>query len=124
MISTFFSKASTCYINDGKGGFTAQALPLAMQLAPIYSFTPLPGKNTFLGMGNLYGVIPYEGRYDALQPTAFTFDTQGSHTNNAFKLDVNGEVRDAKWLKTKGDKKILVVSRSNDKLLFFETSLN
>ena len=116
--------ASTCFINDGKGGFTAQALPSAMQLAPIYSFTALPGKNTFLGMGNLYGVIPYEGRYDALQPTAFTFDADGSHTNNVFKLDIDGEVRDAKWLKTKGDKKILVVSRSNDKLLFFETSLN
>jgi len=116
--------ASTCYINDGKGGFTTQVLPAAMQLAPIYSFTALPGKNTFLGMGNLYGVIPYEGRYDALQPTAFTFDADGSHTNNVFKLDIDGEVRDAKWLKTKGDKKILVVSRSNDKLLFFETSLN
>ena len=114
--------ASTCFMNDGNGGFTAQALPLAMQLAPIYSFTSLPGKHTFLGMGNLYGVIPYEGRYDALQPTAFSFGTQGSYINNTFKLDLNGEVRDAKWLKTNGNKKLLVVSRSNDTLLFFESS--
>ena len=113
--------ASTCYINDGKGGFAAQALPTAMQLAPIYSFTSLPAKNTYLGMGNLYGVIPYEGRYDALQPTAFSFDASGSRTNSQFKLEIDGEVRDAKWLKAKGNTKILVVSRSNDKLLFFES---
>jgi hypothetical protein len=116
--------ASMSYINDGNGGFIAQSLPLMMQLAPIYSFTKLPAKNTFLGMGNLYGVIPYEGRYDALQPTAFTFDDHESYINSTFKLDIDGEVRDAKWLRTKGDKKILVVSRSNDKLLFFKTSLN
>jgi hypothetical protein len=114
--------ASTCYINDGKGGFLPQVLPTEMQLAPIYSFTKLPAKNTYLGMGNLYGVIPYEGRYDALQPTAFNFDASGSHTNHQFKLDMDGEVRDAKWLKSAGDKKILVVSRNNDKLLFFESS--
>ena len=113
--------ASTCYINDGKGGFAAQVLPTAMQLAPIYSFTALPAQNTYLGMGNLYGVIPYEGRYDALQPTAFIFDAAGSRTNSQFKLEIDGEVRDAKWLKSKGDTKILVVSRSNDKLLFFES---
>ena len=62
-------------------------------------------------------MIPYEGRYDALQPTAFTFDDNESYINSTFKLDIDGEVRDAKWLRTKGDKKILVVSRSNDKLL-------
>ena len=113
--------ASTCYINDGKGGFKTLILPAEMQLAPIYSFVTLPAQHAFIGMGNLYGVIPYEGRYDALQPTAFSFEKQSSKINNAIKLNVDGEVRDAKWLNTKDNKKLLVISRSNDRLLFFET---
>jgi hypothetical protein len=113
--------ASTCYINDGKGGFKTLILPAEMQLAPIYSFVTLPAQHAFIGMGNLYGVIPYEGRYDALQPTAFSFEKQSSKINNAIKLNVDGEVRDAKWLNTKDNKKLLVISRSNDSLLFFET---
>ena len=28
---------STCFINDGKGGFTAQVLPDELQLAPLFS---------------------------------------------------------------------------------------
>jgi len=114
--------ASTCYINDGKGGFKAQVLPAPMQLAPIYSFVAMPEQHSFIGMGNLYGVIPYEGRYDALQPTAFSFEKETSKINNAIKLNVDGEVRDAKWLNTNGNKKVLVVSRSNERLLFFQTN--
>ena len=66
-------------------------------------------------------MIPYEGRYDALLPTAFSY----SKTSNSFQVtgnlpSVEGEVRDAKWINYGNGKKVLVVARNNNELLFFE----
>ncbi len=56
-------------INDGKGGFSFQPLPDEVQEAPIFSFfaedVNVDGKKDILSGGNFYGVLPYEGRYDA-----------------------------------------------------------
>ncbi len=112
--------ASTCFLNDGKGNFTKIVLPLELQFAPIYSFLPTPTDDSYIGMGNFYGVIPYEGRYDALQPTKFNFIKDRPVVVNSFNLPVNGEVRDAKWLKLAGNKLLLVVARNNQDLAFFE----
>ncbi len=108
--------ASACFINDGKGGFNYVALPRELQLAPIMSFVPLDG-NRFLAAGNFYGVSPFEGRYDALQPAIFSFS--GSKPMFEQRLNVagiSGEVRDLKWIKnaTTGDR--LIVARNNDSL--------
>jgi hypothetical protein len=112
--------ASVCYINDGKGNYTKMTLPLELQLAPIYSFVSNNIDNSIIGMGNLYGVIPYEGRYDALQPVKFKFEKGAFTTDNSFKLQLNGEVRDAKWLKTSEHKQLLIVARNNQPLSFFK----
>jgi hypothetical protein len=113
--------ASCCFINDGKGNFKKITLPIDLQLAPIFSFAETPGKNDFIAMGNLYGVIPYEGRYDALEPVNFKFDKNGeASVIPSFNLDINGEVRDAKWIKTTNNKQLLVVGRNNQGLLFFK----
>ena len=67
--------SSSCFINDGKGNFKRKDLPESLQLAPIMSFTSYNEKpGSFLAAGNFFGVIPYEGRYDALQPTVFAFE--------------------------------------------------
>ncbi len=65
---------SSCFINDGKGNFTRMDLPDELQLAPIFSFAPSLSmiKKHYIAAGNFYGVIPYEGRYDALYPTVFS----------------------------------------------------
>ena len=112
--------ASVCYINDGKGCYTKMTLPLELQLAPIYSFVSNNMDNAIIGMGNLYGVIPYEGRYDALQPSSFNFKNGSFMADNSFKLQLNGEVRDAKWLTTAGKKQLLVIARNNQPLAFFQ----
>ena len=72
----------------------------------------------FIGAGNFYGVIPYEGRYDALIPTVFT----AGKTNKVQPAlpFVSGEVRDMKWLNVAGKGKVLVVARNNSPLLFFK----
>ena len=115
--------SSSCFINDGKGNFTRMDLPDDLQLAPIFSFASVPGKNKvgFLAVGNFYGVTPYEGRYDALFPTFFSFDKQKKMFGNISILpEENGEMRDAKWITTAGGKKILILARNNDKLIFLK----
>ena len=111
--------SSSCFINDGKGGFKQLPLPDEMQLAPVFSFISF-NDNTYMGAGNFYGVIPYEGRYDALRPTLFSYDKQanGFRTNEGME-NTDGEVRDAKWMKYSGGKKILVLARNNNRLKFF-----
>ena len=114
---------SCCFINDGKGNYKKVDFPDRLQLAPIFSFSPivLNGNNDFLAAGNFYGVIPYEGRYDGLFPTAFSFDK----TTDSFKTllslpTVEGEVRDIKWINYAEKNKILVIARNNDGLMFFK----
>jgi hypothetical protein len=114
---------SSCFINDGKGNFTRTDLPDELQLAPVFTFTAFQNAavNGYMAAGNFYGVIPYEGRYDALLPTFFTFGKQANVGSVYSNLpSIRGEVRDAKWLNYAGGDKILVVARNNDKLLFFK----
>ena len=114
--------SSTCFINDGKGKFRSMELPAELQLSPVFSFTSGPASQpgTFIGGGNFYGVIPYEGRYDALMPTIFGFNKQ----TNKFQLKGNipaadGETRDMRWIRNKDGKQLLAIARCDDRLLFF-----
>jgi hypothetical protein len=118
---------SACFINDGKGNFIKKDLPDELQLAPIFSFAPsyFSNENSFIAGGNFYGVIPYEGRYDALLPTFFSFDKKSSafKTENNLSL-LDGEIRDIKWLNyAKGDK-IMLIARNNKELLFYKPLKN
>ena len=115
--------ASSCFINDGKGNFKRMDLPQELQLAPIFSFTSFDQNKTnkLLASGNFYNVIPYEGRYDALQPTFFSYDKQQA----SFKYDtelvsIMGQARDAKWINYAGGGKVLIVARNNQPLIFLK----
>ena len=92
--------SSSCFLNDGKGNFKRK-ISRKLQLAPVMSFASYNNQaRSFLAAGNFYGVIPYEGRYDALQPTIFSFDAGSKGFNKLADLaDINGEARDAKWLR-------------------------
>ena len=116
---------SCCFINDGKGNFKKMELPDELQMAPVFAFAPslTGGGGSIIAGGNFYNVIPYEGRYDALLPTAFTYSKQES----GFRLQGNlpsieGEVRDIKWVGTGSGQKILVIARNNRELLFFKSN--
>ena len=112
--------SSSCFINDGKGNFTRMDLPDALQEAPVFSFASLPG-GSYLAGGNFYGVRPYEGKYDALCPTLFSYEKAGDRFDARGMLpDVRGEVRDLKWLHTAKYGDVLVAARNNDSLLFFQ----
>ncbi|HEV9038577.1 MAG TPA: VCBS repeat-containing protein [Puia sp.] len=112
--------STSCFINDGKGNYVRTDLPDELQKAPVFSFAQLPD-SSYLAGGNFYGVRPYEGKYDALCPTVFSFDKHSGRASARDILpDVNGEVRDLKWLHTAKYGDILVAARNNDSLLFFK----
>lgn len=109
---------SSCFINDGKGGFKRVDLPDQLQLAPIFSFAEMPDKS-IMAVGNFYGVMPYEGRYDALYPSEFYYDKNTERIQYKRSIfSASGEFRDVKLLTTR-DKKILTLARNNDGLLFY-----
>lgn len=56
---------SSCFINDGKGNFTGRDLPQELQLAPLFAFQHWGNSNSFFAGGFFFGIIPYEGQYDA-----------------------------------------------------------
>jgi hypothetical protein len=114
---------SSCFINDGKGNFTRIDLPAELQEAPVFAFAPFNYNNKadYLACGNFYGVIPYEGRYDALQPSFFSFNKkQTSFQYDAMLANVTGQARDAKWINYADGGKVLVVARNNQPLVFLK----
>jgi hypothetical protein len=115
--------ASSCFINDGKGSFKRMDLPLELQLAPIFSFASFDhnGTKTWLAAGNFYNVVPYEGRYDALQPSFFSYDkTSSKFQYNSELASPAGQARDAKWINYAGGIKVLIIARNNEPLIFLK----
>ena len=111
--------SSACFINNGKGNFIYNQLPEEVQFAPVFSFSSL-GNNKFLAAGNFYGVVPYEGRYDALEPTIFSYRKQEGFKTESLLTSIGGEVRDAKWLNYTGGKPVLMLSKNNDGITFLK----
>ena len=120
-------QTQTCaFINDGKGNFTMQPLPLMAQISPVFGIlaTDLNGdgiRDIFLG-GNFYGLKPEVGRYDASYGVTFLGNKQHEFSYLApasSGLFVRGEVRDVQAITANKSNRILV-ARNNDSLQIFE----
>jgi hypothetical protein len=112
--------SSSVFINDGKGMFQRFNLNDDLQLSPVMSFTSTGNKAGYIAGGNFYGVIPYEGRYDALYPSLFSFEGTNSSLYSTMPA-VQGEVRDMKWITVKGGSKLLLIARNNEPLIFLKS---
>jgi len=115
--------SSSSFINDGKGNFRMRELPDAIQTAPVFAFAQSQVNNApgYMATGNFYGVLPYEGRYDALYPVLFTYNTKsGGFSKQSTLPEISGECRDAKWINCAGNKKLLVLARNNNSLVFLK----
>ena len=108
-----------------KNGFQFKSLPAEAQIAPLFALLAddlnNDKQNDLLAGGNFYGVIPYEGRYDASFGSVLINNGQGNWqqslpVKNGFLL--RGEVRDIKKLKTKNGY-IYAVARNNAGIQFF-----
>ena len=118
---------SSVFLNDGKGHFTMQALPVEAQLSPVFATLVYDlngdGFQDIFMAGNFYGLKPQTGRFDASYGTLLLGDGQ-NHFNYMAPIKsglfIRGEVRDAKMLNQKTKNPLLLVARNNDDLILFQ----
>jgi len=116
--------ASAVALNNGNGTFTLQPLPPEAQFAPIYASVSGDfdgdGKTDLLVGGNLYGVVPVLGRYDASYGLMLRGDGSGAFTSVDIEksgIAIDGQVRDMKVLRAAKGERLILVARNNDKVV-------
>jgi hypothetical protein len=120
---------ATVLIKNHQTRMTVTPLPGPVQWYPVFAFATGDyngdNKTDIMTAGNFYGVIPFEGRYDAgwgtillQQDASFTALSPGQSG-----WMVEGEVRDIKKLRTIHNKILYVVARNNNTLLFYRGPL-
>ena len=119
-----YTFASAVALNNGNGTFTLQPLPIEAQFAPIYASLAGDfdgdGRTDLLVGGNLYGVTPALGRYDASYGLMLRGDGKGGFTAvdmAASNLVIDGQVRDIKSLRGARGDRLIVVARNNDRVV-------
>jgi len=112
--------------NNGQGAFTPAPLPAQAQWSPVMALyagdVDMDGHTDIITGGNFYGVLPYEGRYDANAGCVLRGNGKGGWEVRAplwSGWTPTGEVRDIKVLRTINGQQYYAVSRNNDKLLLF-----
>ncbi|MGH7652254.1 MAG: VCBS repeat-containing protein, partial [Gemmatimonadaceae bacterium] len=114
---------SAVALNNGNGTFTIRPLPIEAQFAPIYATLAGDfdgdGHTDLLVGGNLYGVTPMLGRYDA----SYGLLMRGTGDGHFSAVDmtrsgivIDGEVRDLKSLRGQNGAQLILVARNNDNL--------
>ena len=117
--------SSVMLTNNGAGKYSVNNLPSSVQWSPVFSFFTgdinKDGKTDIISAGNFYGVLPYEGRYDAGFGNVLLNDGN-NHFNVLSPYQsgflATGEVRDIKKIKLANGSKCLLVARNNDGVLF------
>jgi enediyne biosynthesis protein E4 len=115
--------ATSVAINDGKGAFALRPLPAEAQVAPVYAslvddFTG-DGRADILLAGNLHGVPPARGRYDASYGVLLRGAGNGGFsagTMDESGLAIQGQVRDLKAIRGARGEQWIVVARNADTL--------
>jgi len=111
---------SIVLMNKGNGKFEIRKLPMEAQLSPVYAICvkdiDRDGFEDIILGGNLYGVKPEVGRYDASHGAFLKGTGNGnfvsipSHETGLF---LDGQIRDIKIIQIKG-REMLMVARNND----------
>jgi len=117
--------SSSVLIHTAKELFSINKLPYQVQWYPIYSFAVQDfNKDHILDIvagGNFYGVLPYEGRYDAGYSTLLIGRGGNKfHASNAKEsgLLLHGELRSIKNIKLISGNNCLIFARNNDSVLY------
>lgn len=122
------TQTQTCvFLNDGKGHFTMQSLPVMAQLSPVFgiAITDLnaDGKMDLFMAGNFYGLKPQTGRFDAGYGTALL--NMGNREFRYMKpkesgLFMRGEARDIQLVKDNKGMPGILVGMNNDRVYYFK----
>lgn len=118
-----YTFASAVALNNGNGSFTLRPLPVEAQLAPIRAIVADDfdgdGRVDLLVAGNLYGVPPVLGRYDA----SYGLLLKGAGTGSFSAVDmersglvIDGQVPHMAPIQLAGGRRGIVVARNNDRL--------
>ncbi|MDP4211761.1 MAG: VCBS repeat-containing protein [Bacteroidota bacterium] len=119
-----YTLASTVLINDGKGHFSASALPYTLQWTPIFAFAAHDfngdGKMDLLTGGDFFGTEPFEGRYDAMPLEVYHGNGKGGF-KAALPLSppldtLSGQVRSIEPIRMANGKKAMIVGFNNSAL--------
>ncbi|MEX2230765.1 MAG: VCBS repeat-containing protein, partial [Cyclobacteriaceae bacterium] len=115
-----FELRSAVAINDGKGKFTLNPLPLEAQFSPLYGIEigdfDKDGLTDILTGGNLFRVKPEVGRYDGSYGLLLKGDGKGNFRSlppQQSGIHIEGEVRDILTLNTRKGT-VIIFSRNND----------
>jgi len=115
--------ASSVALNSGDGTFRLQPLPVEGQFAPVYASLAADfdgdGHADLLLAGNLYGVQPVLGRYDASYGLLLHGTGDGRFESVDMEqsgLLIEGQVRHLGLLRHAGGDRLIVVARNNDRL--------
>jgi hypothetical protein len=117
--------ASSVAIAQADGTYKLGSLPVEAQFSPVYATVARDldgdGHVDLLLAGNLYGVQPVLGSYDASSGVLLRGVGDGRFTSaGAIDLGIEGEVRDMKLVRLAGggaDGLVIAVARNNATLL-------
>jgi enediyne biosynthesis protein E4 len=116
--------ASAIAFNNGNGTFVLRRLPDEAQFAPIYASVADDfdgdGRIDLVVAGNLYGVTPIIGRYDASYGLLLRGMGDGRFRPVEMEpsgIRIDGEVRDMKELRGAGGERSIVVARNDGRVL-------
>jgi enediyne biosynthesis protein E4 len=115
--------ASSIALNDGKGVFRLEPLPMEAQFAPVEAVLAedLDGDRQvdLLLAGNFYGVTPVRGRYDAGYGLLLRGDGSGRFLPvemGKSGVAIEGQARQLASLRRARGDRVIVAARNNDKL--------
>lgn len=120
---------ASCYLeNDGSGKFTLHELPIEAQFSPIHTLLAgdfdQDGSLDLLFGGNLFGVVPSLGRYDAQAVGWLRGLGKGQWQATSLAdhgLDLEGQVNAIRPIKTMGSEAVLI-GINNDRLRLWRTN--
>ena len=119
--------SSALLLNTGKGMYQYTTLPAAVQYAPVYAFAAGQFNNDnytdILCAGNLTGVSPFEGFYDAGLGAILTGSANARFNSlqpSQSGLAIKGEVRDIKTIRTINESVLFAIARNNNSILFYK----
>ncbi|UII30792.1 VCBS repeat-containing protein [Fulvivirga ulvae] len=116
---------SVIVLNNGDGSYSISPLPQETQYSPVFDIYEQDFNhdaiNEYLFTGNFSGVKPEEGKYTANHGVMLNSDSSGLLEFSGFNIGLNikGEVRATRSLRTIGEKKLLIIAKNDNELEFY-----
>ena len=124
-VKQFNYNSSVVAINDGKGGFAIQKLPLMLQLSSVNAIESMDingDKQTDLILGgNMFGFPPQFGRLDASYGHVLINDGKGVFNwtePQKSGLSLKGEIKDIEVIQGRDRRYILIVQNDDYPVLY------